>query len=77
MLPLLPQVGQLSVGLQLSEPQREVSMLEWRRLLSLAVELGSGDAMDTGESNNIMAQLKTIIYVIGSQLLFNHLCKEL
>ncbi len=48
-LPLLPQVGQLSVGVQLSLPNSSVNMLEWRKLLTLAVELGNGDAMDTGE----------------------------
>ena len=47
-LPLLPQVGQLSVGAGLSEPNKAVSMLEWKKLLLLAVELGSGDSMDTG-----------------------------
>ncbi len=47
-LPLLPQVGQLSVGAQIAASCREVSMQEWRELVSLALDLGSGDAMDTG-----------------------------
>lgn len=48
-LPLLPQVGQLSVGAEPIEPSREIKMQEWRELLSLALELGSGNAMDTGQ----------------------------
>ena len=47
-LPLHPQVGQLSIGTELSQPKKEVNMLEWRKLLTLAVELAVGDAMDTG-----------------------------
>lgn len=48
-LPLLPQVGQLSVGAELVEPSREINIQEWRALLALALEAGSGDAMDTGQ----------------------------
>lgn len=48
-LPLIPQVGQLSVKVHLSPPTRRVTMREWRELLSLAIELGSGNAMDTGQ----------------------------
>lgn len=47
-LPLLPQVGQLSVKVNLAQPSRRITMREWRELVSLAVELGNGDAMDTG-----------------------------
>lgn len=48
-LPLVPQVGQLSVGTELAEPIVAVTMLEWKKLLLLAVELASGDSMDTGK----------------------------
>lgn len=48
-LPLLPEVGQLSVGAEPVEPSREVKMKEWKELLSLAVDLGSDNAMDTGK----------------------------
>ena len=47
-LPLLPQVGQLSVGASIAASCRVVNMQEWRELVSLALDLGSGDAMDTG-----------------------------
>lgn len=48
-LPLLPEVGQISVGAEPVEPSREINMLEWRELLSLALEFGGGNAMDTGQ----------------------------
>ncbi len=48
-LPLLPQVGQLSVGAEPVLPTMEITMLEWKKLLLLAVELGSGNAMDIGQ----------------------------
>lgn len=48
-LPLVPQVGQLSVGAKPIQPSRPINMQEWRELLTLAVDLCSGDAMDTGE----------------------------
>lgn len=52
-LPLLPQVGQLSVTARLAQPCRKVNMQEWRELVSLALELGSGDSMDTGTVVNL------------------------
>lgn len=48
-LPLIPQVGQLSVRAHLSLPKRRITMREWKEIVSLAVELGDGDAMDTGK----------------------------
>ena len=48
-LPLIPQVGQLALGTEPTLPVRTITMQEWRGLLTLAVELGSGDDMDTGQ----------------------------
>lgn len=47
-LPLVPQVGQLSLRTSSAMPSRKVNIQEWRELVSLAVDLGGGIAMDTG-----------------------------
>lgn len=43
-LPMLPQVGQLSVLGHSAEPCKSVSMQEWRTMVSLALDLATGDA---------------------------------
>lgn len=43
-LPLLPQVGQLSVFGHSAKPCRRVDMQEWMVMVSLALDLASGDS---------------------------------
>lgn len=47
-LPLFPQVGQLSVRVESAKPRRQVDMKEWRELITLALTFEHGDSMDTG-----------------------------
>ncbi len=46
-LPMLPQMGQLSVLGHSAQPSKTVSMQDWRAMVSLSLELANGDA-DTG-----------------------------